>query len=416
MTDTQIEEHLSAYGKPEGWRWLQTKKKWVDAARRPLTLSLLPLIFDATADDSQEELRGVEEIGILERGVRRRFEHEIAREGEDMLPFNRPALRSYLGGVAFRMWSSDYYPHASLPLEGVQRELGRNAKKFIAFAIRLGFLSANEAGEYEFLHTKLRDYFAVRSFVDILLYGDETRRLEAAEALGQIGDPMAIKALAKTIQEEDPALRAESARALGRIGADEGLPHLLLALQDETDLVREKARIALQSFVRETALPNLLHALRSENPLVRSFATHALADLGRISTSGLLNALHDADSRVRWRAAVTLGQIQDPRAIPDLIASLSDSFYWVRGSAAKALGQLGDPQAVPGLVATLKDEDSSVRKAAARALGEIGTPAIDGLAGALRDKNFFVRKAAAEAMEEIGTAKARAILTQWRRD
>ena len=54
-------------------------------------------------------------------------------------------------------------------------------------------------------------------------------------ALGNIGDPIAVPALAKTLNHESSLVRQHAAWALGRIGGNEALDALHAALTDETD-------------------------------------------------------------------------------------------------------------------------------------------------------------------------------------
>jgi len=60
-------------------------------------------------------------------------------------------------------------------------------------------------------------------------------RGNAAIALGNLGDPSATEALAKTLGHEDPQLRAYSAWALGRIGGATARAILESALAAETE-------------------------------------------------------------------------------------------------------------------------------------------------------------------------------------
>ena len=66
-------------------------------------------------------------------------------------------------------------------------------------------------------------------------------------ALGNIGDPTAVPALAKTLSHESSLVRQHAAWALGRIGGNEALDALQTALEDEADPeVVEEIQIALK--------------------------------------------------------------------------------------------------------------------------------------------------------------------------
>ncbi|MFQ5854632.1 MAG: RecQ family ATP-dependent DNA helicase [Anaerolineae bacterium] len=76
-----------------------------------------------------------------------------------------------------------------------------------------------------------------------------------------------------------------------------------------------------------------------------------------------------------WRRVVTLGEIGDPRHVPDLIAALEHDSGNMRRLAASALGKIGDPRAVEPLLTLLSREAKpQVRQYAIKALGTIGDP------------------------------------------
>jgi len=67
-------------------------------------------------------------------------------------------------------------------------------------------------------------------------------------ALGNIGDPVAVPALAKALQSEDALVREHAAWALGRIGGDEARVALERAMVEEhEEIVREDIQVALSS-------------------------------------------------------------------------------------------------------------------------------------------------------------------------
>ena len=113
----------------------------------------------------------------------------------------------------------------------------------------------------------------------------------------------------------------------------------------------------------------------------------------------LAKALSDADTRVRWNAALALGRIgaeakeTAPRIVPELV---------------RATGEAGMPQNVVDAILEWArgDADWSVRWCAARAFGEIGpaakeaVPELEWIAGNAKEYEY-VRAAAAEALEKI---------------
>jgi cyclophilin family peptidyl-prolyl cis-trans isomerase/HEAT repeat protein len=88
--------------------------------------------------------------------------------------------------------------------------------------------------------------------------------------------------------------------------------------------------------------------------------------------SDLLRLLKDEEARTRRRAALALGRVGDPEAIPALQQALGDAEFEVRQMAAFALGLIGDASARPALINALKDTEPIVQGRAAEALGTIG--------------------------------------------
>jgi len=88
--------------------------------------------------------------------------------------------------------------------------------------------------------------------------------------------------------------------------------------------------------------------------------------------SDLLRLMNDEEARTRRRAALALGRVGLPEAIPALQQALGDSEFEVRQMAAFALGLIGDASARPALLNALKDAEPIVQGRAAEALGTIG--------------------------------------------
>jgi HEAT repeat protein len=131
--------------------------------------------------------------------------------------------------------------------------------------------------------------------------------------------------------------------------------------------------------------------------------------LGRWSDEAALGplvaALHDPDPRIRAEAAKSLGTLDNPRAVPDLIAVLqADADADARLSAAYALGPLGDRRAVGPLLAKLADtgEESRVRGFVAEALTFYRQrQVVAGLIAVLSDPSAEMRFWAAFALGEL---------------
>jgi len=86
------------------------------------------------------------------------------------------------------------------------------------------------------------------------------------------------------------------------------------------------------------------------------------------SVDHLISALKYADSDIRKRSLLILGDIQEPRVIDHVIAALKDEDRRVRVVAVKLLMDLKDHRAIEPLTAALQDSDKLVRLGAKLAL------------------------------------------------
>ncbi|HXX55625.1 MAG TPA: HEAT repeat domain-containing protein [Methanoregula sp.] len=154
-------------------------------------------------------------------------------------------------------------------------------------------------------------------------------RLGSAGALGTIGDPRAVPALARLLESDRvEEVRWQAAIAMGRIGSREALPVLIRGLRDRNRYVRlgsaealtgigwhpespvEQADllIALQDWEGVRALgPAAARSLREQvpenDPATKKHLLALLAGFGDRSSEGLLReCMKDPDHRLRWQA------------------------------------------------------------------------------------------------------------------
>lgn len=158
---------------------------------------------------------------------------------------------------------------------------------------------------------------------------------------------------------------------------------------------------------------SLIDNFHSEDRDVRLKAQEELAAIGPAAVDLLIATLEDVNHVTRCRAACTLREIGDRRAVKSLIAALDDEAWVVRRAAARALGTLGDGRAFEPLLATLQDDDKLVRVEAVIALTHLGDErAFDHLATIVRqlDEDDSVRLAAVRGLGRVGGERAMDLL------
>lgn len=154
------------------------------------------------------------------------------------------------------------------------------------------------------------------------------------------------------LQSTFPEVRRIAARALGTAKSTSAVQHLIERLADENKLVRESSVWALGEIGDPRALKPLIHELcdnsQEEQPPGVMWAIAKIND----NSAGppLVTALGDSAHFVRVRAATVLGMLRESRAVENLIALMSDPAPEVRCAAATALGSIGDVRAEPHLL------------------------------------------------------------------
>lgn len=130
-----------------------------------------------------------------------------------------------------------------------------------------------------------------------------TRRY-AHEAIVAIGQP-AVSSLIEALNHPESHVRWEAANALGDIGDPSAAPALVKALEDDAIQVRWRAGESLITF-REEGLRPLLHALilRADSAWLRDSARHVLGGLVKTTrrldgmVTPVLIALQDVEPRM----------------------------------------------------------------------------------------------------------------------
>lgn len=245
----------------------------------------------------------------------------------------------------------------------------------------------------------------------------------------RISDPRIVPRLISALQEEDAEVLLNAAVALGMVGDAQAVEPLVALLKRERNVrVREAVVGSLGMIGGAPAKAALVRATEDSSPRVLLRAVDALREvkdprafealtgaLGRLqspgpSPAGAAAAQDDpaaSPERVHKAILEALAAGGDPRAVDTLVASLGHKSPQVRESAAQALGALRHARALQPLLAALKDESSWVREKSAVALGKVGDPkAVVPLLGLLDDQAPEVCSAALGALALLPHGRA----------
>ena len=131
------------------------------------------------------------------------------------------------------------------------------------------------------------------------------------------------------------------------------------------------ARMAM----RASSLDLLEQALRSESALLRANAVEAMQyEPPAVLTPVVRDGLRDTNRGVRFVAAMVAGRKRLDGALPELRSARLDSSASVRAAALFALHELGEPVDLSPLGPMMLSSDPEVKGNAALVLGEIGDP------------------------------------------
>src|SRR5260221_3283645 len=226
-----------------------------------------------------------------------------------------------------------------------------------------------------------------------------------AEALGNAGDPRAGATLLRLARANDDYVRLSAVQALGLVHDKTAVPELAHIVDDAAapPILIKKAIVSLGQLGDPAAIPALIHGLVLERQGVSFLpeSSFALFLVGAPAVDPLLKIAQDQDpAYLAWakennrapagtyaKAALVLGDLEDPRAIPVLLAKLKyvdpDPVpgtsrllsNLVRQFAANALGRLRAKEAagpIQAIVSTKDAQDEDLTTFAAEALVWIG--------------------------------------------
>jgi HEAT repeat protein len=183
-------------------------------------------------------------------------------------------------------------------------------------------------------------------------------------------------------------------------------------IKDKDWFRRKDAAITLGEMGDPRAIAPLITALRDSEWNVREAAQDALAQIGPPAVDALIKALREY--QIRTFVIQVLGKIKDERVLDPLMLQLRNEEF--KDVATKALVEVGLP-AVERLMAVLNDKDKNVRKHAVIALGEIGiAEAVEPLIEATKDEDWTVRLQAIAALDLIGDDRGKPVIKALMKD
>jgi len=200
------------------------------------------------------------------------------------------------------------------------------------------------------------------TFLTLLPQADDNLRADLYGAFARLRDPRALEPLLAAVTGEQNRHLIMGAlgalQALGDPRAADGVMTLYRTTQDGN--LRGMALATLGALKDPRVFPLLLAALEMAH--LRQYAIAGLAAYGGPQAfDTLAPMLNDRDQQVRAQVLEAMTTIDDPRAVPLLIAALGQPNPWVRLAIAQGLKKFG-PQAhnAVGPLITVMEADPAV--------------------------------------------------------
>ncbi len=245
--------------------------------------------------------------------------------------------------------------------------------------------------------------------------------VSAAEALAELGNPIAVEPLVDTLGG-DPSgeVRIAAVEALGRLGGKQAVAALIDVVvrapegidEDEGDWdpwwdMQLKAVRGLGRLGAVDAVPALSQILADDEG--QDLEAEILAALARIDGPGeaiLISRLAADKPRTRRRAARALQEASSNASVRALATALEDTDDDVREAALAALAGRGATRYLRPILALLKDDSPEVRQAAVRAVEALSRTAgvvldLEEVIPAANDRSPVVRAAAIGVLDAL---------------
>ncbi|MEA2703787.1 MAG: hypothetical protein QOD63_1732 [Actinomycetota bacterium] len=197
-------------------------------------------------------------------------------------------------------------------------------------------------------------------------------RSAACQLLGDAGSAFAVLDLVPLLDDRSLAVRLDAAKALGRLGQPSAVAPLLGAVKGRHPIPVDVVADAVEQ-IRECPVSLLRQCILDPSASTRAVGAEILGRLHVLEAIGdLIDVLEgDPVPHVRVRAARALGRLESPRAIKPLLACLESGSPSLRAETASALGRLGSPAAIPELRMTLLGPSARMSELAGQALAAI---------------------------------------------
>jgi len=180
--------------------------------------------------------------------------------------------------------------------------------------------------------------------------------------------------LIRLLKDPNEEVRQTAASSLERLDGMNNLPAILLRYKKGDKETRLKAIYALGKLGTEECLPALIHSLDHKEEEIQAAAIRMLGELKNEKTLPvLIRKLNDPSLTIQTMVAQVLGNFRRRDLARHLTPLLKRENKYLVMAAMESLGKLNAPEAINDIIKLLDHSDPVVRKTAAKVLGEFQT-------------------------------------------
>jgi len=203
---------------------------------------------------------------------------------------------------------------------------------------------------------KTADERAIPLLQFLLGHQDNTVKMLAISALGQIGDPSVSSSIIPFLDSKVASIRDAAAESMSYLRDKRAIKKLCtLTLTDEDSQVRLKSVIALGTYGGNDGFQALVKAADDSNVSVRVHATECLGKSGnKDAAAAIKKKIKDVDNRVGIRAVIAYEKLLGQKAGDYLINVLNDTRWVIQREAMQALVRLDSKKAAMPIVSILR--------------------------------------------------------------
>ncbi len=316
-------------------------------------------------------------------------------------------------------------------INGKNETLKSSAAKAIAWSDEVALRNLLEKIEGEKIEGA--SWVIVDYLLKMVKSEDKSLRMNAAIALGRIGEVRGVDALIEALEDTSPKVRSAAATALGMIGDDRAIEPLLTLLKDGNIKVKRAALESLNDLnISQKHVDKIKVCLRDQDPRVRELTAILLGKDGEKALKPLLKGLKDNQTQVRVATVHSLLEIMSrtpPEKSEEVRKKVSEGLEYysetayvvievlektenksIKRNAMWLLGQLEDSRGVNILTKILQTGTPEERRLAATSLVKIGS--VGELADKINHEDEEVRLLICWILGEAGDRSVKHVLEQ----